>query len=846
MDPARWQRLKGLFQRAVELDGARRREFLDACEDPLLRAEVEGLLRDHAAAGDFIEGPAVVEPSPDRSLLGRRLGPYRILRELGHGGMGSVYLAERTDQQYQQQVAVKLLKAGLGSGDLVARFRLERQILANLAHPGIARLLDGGTLGDGRPYLVMELIDGEPIVAHCGRRRLPLERRVELFREVCDAVSYAHRRLVIHRDLKPSNILVTADGAPKLLDFGTAKLVDTSGDEAPMTAPGLRLLTPDYASPEQLRGETITTASDVYSLGVVLFELLTGTRPFSRGDALGVGPRAEGAEPPRPSAAVPPQDARALEGDLDNIVGMALRDEPLRRYPSVDQLSEDLGRYLADLPVRARPDTVGYRTGKWIRRHRALAVALTMAVLALLGGILAASWQAREAQAQRQMAEAAFEFVVGVLKESDPRESGGEEVTARQILDRGADRLLVSPPDRPELRVRLLDTIADVYFQLGVIDRAEVLLEEARGVADAHAGALSESRATVLDRLGQVYGVRGDPDAAAALLEEALDLRRRRHGDRHPRVADSYNSLGVYHYATGELAAARDFHERALELRRALGVPGPRIADSLNNLGTVLLALGEPEAAQERLRQALDVRRANYGDPHPKLANSLNNLAAARLSAGALGEAAELFRGAYEMQDRLYGGADHRRSAATLANLALVEGRLGRTASAEGLYGEALAMWRRLGGDDHPEVAAILHDLGVLFADAGEPARAAEQFRLAIDAAADAGIQSLYRSDLAWHLHRSGRHEAAAEEFRRLLPGAAEGASKSGDGLDLATVSYGLGLSLAALGDPGAGEALRRALRLRRRDLGPDHRRTVAVAQSLDGWERRAAGGGGG
>ncbi|HYX20247.1 MAG TPA: serine/threonine-protein kinase, partial [Thermoanaerobaculia bacterium] len=380
MTPERWREVKDLFDRAVDRPEPERRDFLDAerRRDAELAGEVARLLDAHAAAGEFLERPAVdqIRLSPAPAEAPERIGSWEIERELGHGGMGTVYLAARSGDGFRQTVALKVVRRGMDTDFVLQRFRGERRILAELDHPGIARLLDGGSTEGGAPFFVMEYIDGRHLLEEARARDLSLRERLRLFLPVCDAVAYAHRHLVVHRDIKPSNVLVTADGVPKLLDFGLAKLLRPDGEGADgRTETALRLLTPDYASPEQVRGESVTTATDIYSLGVVLYELLTGQRPYR---VTGRTPEAIARavceeEPARPSAA-----SAALRGDLDNVVLMALRKEPDRRYASVEQFAEDIRRHLDGRPVSARKDTLRYRAGKFVTRHKA-SVAATAA-----------------------------------------------------------------------------------------------------------------------------------------------------------------------------------------------------------------------------------------------------------------------------------------------------------------------------------------------------------------------------------------------------------------------------------------------------------------------------------
>ncbi|MCG8457877.1 MAG: serine/threonine protein kinase, partial [Holophagales bacterium] len=420
LSPDRWRRLEELFEQARERGPDARQALLDkSCAgDPDLRSELEAMLAADEGAEDHLDqliGKAALGVTESSEAESRRIGPYRVLREIGRGGMGTVYLAERDDEHYRQRVAVKVLRRGPESQEMRLHLRRERQILAGLDHPHIAKLLDGGDTADGRPYIVMDFVEGEPLDVYCENRRLTVSERLELFLDVCSAVRFAHARLVIHRDLKPSNLLVTADGTVKLLDFGIAKLLETGAGEealalptelATPTATGWMLLTPEYASPEQVAGLPLTVASDVYALGVLLYELLTGLRPYDvdRQSSLEVERVVREARPERPSTRVRqaaaageeargPQRAegsveklrRRLVGDLDNIVLEALRKEPQRRYASVEQLAEDLRRHLRGLPVRARPDTLGYRLGKFVRRNRRGVGASLVALLVVVG-----------------------------------------------------------------------------------------------------------------------------------------------------------------------------------------------------------------------------------------------------------------------------------------------------------------------------------------------------------------------------------------------------------------------------------------------------------------------------
>jgi eukaryotic-like serine/threonine-protein kinase len=638
MTPERWQRIKEIFEQAVELEPGARTAFLDAAcaADGGLRREVETLLAADAADGSFIEAPAIeavtdlFPAAPPEAVEGRRVGPYKLLREIGRGGMGAVYLAARADGQYQQRVALKLIARDFGPEEVVRRFRAERQILAALNHPHIARLLDGGASSDSRPYFVMEYIEGESLTAYCDRRRLSTAERLKLFRDVCAAVHYAHQNLVVHRDLKPSNILVTSDGAVKLLDFGIAKLLnpELSGLTIDPTGAGQRLMTPEYASPEQVQGLSVTTASDVYSLGVVLYELLTGHRPYRlKSRALKDVLRAVcEEEPERPSTAVSrvevettedgavrssrtPESVswtregtterlrRRLRGDLDNIVLKALCKEPGRRYASAEQFSEDLRRHLAGLPVIARGDSLAYRASKFVRRHKVGVAAAALLVVTLLGGIVATARQARIAERRfgevRHLANTfLFEFDKSI--ERLPGATPARRLivtTALEYLDRLAREASGDAALERELAaayVKVGDLQGNPNFpNVGDLTGAEqsyrksLALHEALAARAGHDLASRRDLAASYDRLGDVLYNRNELAEAEKLYRQALDIREAwaaaGNNDQESRadLAKAYNKLGLARFYQGDVAGARGLYEQGLPLGEALAAEFP-------------------------------------------------------------------------------------------------------------------------------------------------------------------------------------------------------------------------------------------------------------------------------
>jgi eukaryotic-like serine/threonine-protein kinase len=719
VEPERWQRLREVFPAALAIvPDERPARLAEVCgADAGLRAEVESLLAAHEAAAGFLSGPGEEELA-EASLDGERLGPYRIVNRLGAGGMGVVYLALRADGEFQQRVALKVVKPGLDSVEVIRRFLAERQILAALEHPNIARLLDGGTTERGLPYFVMEYVEGQPIDTYCRERRLSLRQRLELFLTICSAVEHAHRNLIVHRDLKPGNVLVSADGTPKLLDFGIAKLLDPElALSLGATVFGPQPMTPDYASPEQMRGEHVTTASDVYSLGVLLYELLAGRHPFrSRASTPAEMRRlVTEEEPPKPMA-----------GDLDNIVLKALRKEPNRRYGSVEQLADDVRRYLAGRPVLARPGTIGYRASKFLRRHRVgTAIAATI-LLAIVGfGIGMAALAARLAQErdraeqQRRRAEQVTAFLTEIFEVSDPLKKTGKDVTARELLDVGAAKIGAQLHDQPETRAALTMTMGSIYRRLALYDRAIPLLESALSTRLRVSGEAREVLAQNLDELGTARLERGETAAAAAAYNRSLEIRRRLFGAEHLAVAMSLNNLANVQWAKAEYAAAEPLYVQVLEMRRRLlSEEHEDVATSLNNLGNVAYARGDPGRAEPLHREALRIRRKLLGDDHVDVGESENNLAAVLSRRGELAEARALYEAAIAVRRSHYGN-EHPIVIQTLGNLAVVLHDQGDDAAAEPLYRQVLAYSRKTFGDHDLEVARAANNLAGLRRDQG-------------------------------------------------------------------------------------------------------------------------------
>ncbi len=871
LDADGWRRVEEIFHRLRAEAPTRWRALADeACgDDPRIRQEVlallgaegdgqalEGAIRgavDGWLGGDLLggdlQGGDLLGGDPSPLTDPEEIGPFRILERIGEGGLAVVYLAER-DQPFHQKVAIKLLKRGLETEEILRRLKLEGQILAQLEHPNVARLLDGGWTDDGRPYFVLEHVQGEPIDRYCDSRRLDIFARLRLFHTSCLAVQQAHNRLVVHRDLKPSNLLVTTQGEPKLLDFGIAKLLDTShlphaGAAAAVTRPGASWMTPDYAAPEQIAGGELTTAVDVYGLGVLLYQLLCGRLPRQP-----VGKTALEAErlldhtPPPPSEQLEPTAAaarggtvdsvsRVVRGDLDNLVAKALEADPARRYASAQQLAEDVQRFLRSEPLVARPDTWIYRADKFVRRHRTAVGASVLVVLSLVVGVVAAMLGLRQARHQHNLAqqrlaemEAVVDFTAGMFEISDPGEARGSRVTAREILDRGAERISGPRADsmdgQPAVKARLMDTMGRVYRNLGLYGSAHDLLSRAsrqwlKAGKDYRLDALAGRRRLVAVLLDQ-----GDLDGADAALKE-IRAEEARLG---PELAAHKAGLAETLHLSGLLARAVDdpraasLLRQALQLRvKSLGADHLAVAESRNDLGEIL---DQPEAAREQLGLALSIRRKHLGPDHPLVAETLHNLATLHQETGELDAAEQSFRTVLAIRRKVLGDV-HRDVAVTLNNLGEVLHRQERHSEALESYREAVRIARQT-IPMHPTTAGLLSNLALELRDCERLDEAIEVMAEAVDLRFRLFGRTTEQAQLDFNyavlLSSAGRRREAVAELEEILSDMQE------LGLTGFPLSYPLTLLADLLADEGdcgrSGALASQALELRS-ELADDH-----------------------
>jgi non-specific serine/threonine protein kinase/serine/threonine-protein kinase len=747
--------------------------------------------------------PEIKDISPGELIAGK----YKLLEELGSGGMGVVYMAEQVEP-VRRRVALKIIKLGMDTRQVVARFETERQALAVMDHPNIARVFDAGATETGRPYFVMELARGIPITDYCDRHRLPTRERLELFMGVCQAVQHAHQKGVIHRDLKPSNILVVIQDdrpVPKIIDFGIAKATDHRlAQRTLFTEQGQLIGTPEYMSPEQaeMSGLDVDTRTDIYSLGVILYELLVGALPFDaaklRSAAFGEIQRIiRETEPPKASTHLstlketkaeiaekrgtdPSALVKLLRGDLDWITMKAMAKDRTRRYSSASELAAEIERYLRHEPVMAGPPSAVYRLRKYVRRHKLGVAAAAVVLLAILVGtagttigLLRAVRAEKKAVEEAATAKQVSDFLVGLFKVSDPSEARGNSITAREILDRGAKKVEEELAGQPAIQARLMDTMGQVFQSLGLFDPALPLMKSALQSRRANLGHDHPDTALSMEHTGSLLVAKGDYAAAEPLLQEALESRRRILGNDHADVARSLASLGELNYMKGDFDRAEKFFRDSLAIRRmTLGGEPIDISNSLNDLAMTLKARGSYEEAEPMYRESLAIRQKLLGSDHPAIAQSLNNLGMFlyqmflnKENDGS--EAEQLLRQALEMNRRMLGNG-HPEVSTNLNNLALLMRERGEYDQAIVLFREVIDLDRKNLGAEHPYVANAMKNLAAVLGRKGDYRSAEELFHQAI------AIQRKTFAENSWEIAATklllGSCYAEAKRFREAEP----------------------------------------------------------------------------
>jgi serine/threonine protein kinase/Tfp pilus assembly protein PilF len=821
LSPERWLVLSPYLDEALAMTGESRRDWLAAisARDGALASDLEALLAEHAKlqSSQFLEnaGPLIEAAAETPSMAGQVVGAYRLISLIGQGGMGTVWLAERCDGRFEGRAAVKLLNVALVGRAVEERFRREGSFLAKVSHPNIARLTDAGVSAAGQPYLVLEYVNGQPIDSYCDEKALGVEARIALFLDVLDAVAKAHANLIVHRDIKPANVLVSVNGEVKLLDFGIAKLLD---DEAPwggsgsaeasaLTQEAGKALTPQYASPEQLVGEQVTTATDIYALGVLLYVLLTGQHPAGaalRSPATLIRAIVE-AEPPRMSDAVvggaqTPEEVarhaarrgttvgrlhRTLSGDLDTIVAKALKKNASERYVSVSALEDDLRRYLHHEPISARADAPWYRAARFVTRHIRAVAAAAAGVVVLIG--ITAWYTNRLAterdRAQREAAKAArvSEALSGLLRGADPiaNRATADGFTVTALLDSATDRVEKELRDQPDAQADIFTIIGRMYRRIGMYDKAQQQLERALVSGRAAFGAEHPTVAQTLNDLGALAAEKGDYKAAAANLEAALNVRRRLYGAEHTSVADTLAELGRIYQDQGLNARAEPLHRDALAIRRKLlGDEHGETAVSLSDLASVLRLNGDLAGAETLLRQSLALNRKIRGDAHAM-------------------------------------------TATTLHDVGLIVGARGDPASAESIFRNVIAVHRKALGENHPLVAVTLNSLSRVLRDQGRYDEAAEALQAALAIArttlgSEHQLVAIYTINLGAVQFARGQFQAAEAlgreglRVRRLSPQMVPNRRRirPEDDWSIAAVENLLGASLTALARYGEAETV--------------------------------------
>ena len=765
-DRARFARVMALVDEALDVPAAEREAKLSACEDEDVRDEARRLIEADARADGFLD-----EPAAKRAREGAVFGPFRLVSLLGRGGMGEVWIAERTGADFEQQVALKLLPM-TDDDAAVARFRRERQILARLAHPRIAKLVDGGVTDEGRPWLAMELVEGEDLSSHAKHHALDVEARLRLFAEVCDAVQFAHQNLVVHRDLKPSNVLVTKDGEPKLLDFGIAKLLES--DDRELTRTNERPMTLDYAAPEQVRGQAVTTATDVWALGVMLHELLTGARPYRGADRLEVERAILAATPTRPSSSITDgKTKRRVRGDLDAIVLKAMRADPKDRYPTAEALAADVRRHLDHAPVEARGGARSYLLRAAIRRHRVAFVVSTIVVVSLVSGMASTLWQAHRAREEARKARQTQDFIISILQAFDPHKAGGKTITQRDILERGEARVS-ELGDEPEVQARLLQVFAETWYGMDEFERARGPAKRALAIEERVFGKDSVDAAKTTLLLGEIDYEEGDYAKAQTTYAALVPVFTKLEGDDGLELARTLTNLAGCDRRFTRYADAERHRRRALDIyTKRLGDGDPTTIDVRGDLAVLIGDEGRFAEALALLEKTCPAFARTLGEAHPYTLRCRTNETRDLIELGRFAEADAVLQDVRGKQLAVHGD-DFVDLAFTDEWRALALDGLGRGDEALALLDDAVARRVKVAGAETPEVAMMRVRRAGVLRHVGRLEESESDARRAIEIATsklgpDHAIVGRGRYELGSTLLREGRVSEARDELGRAI-----------------------------------------------------------------------------
>ncbi len=746
-----WNKVQKLFNEALSIDKSDRIAFLrERCRDDNdLFDEVISLLSADDEVHPVFDKPASELINADRKLnfVGQQIGNYKLIEEIASGGMGTVFLAERCDGVFEQKVALKIIKPGLSTIPIIRRFQHERQILANLQHPNIAKLFDGGITSDSRPFFTMEYVDGIPIDEYCDRHKLTIKERLKLFTDVCNAVQYAHNNLVIHRDLKPSNILITNDGSIKLLDFGISKVLsaeDENNNLPTITQAELNLLTPEYSSPEQIRNSKISVSTDVYSLGLILYKLLTGkpaqeftTKTFTEYEKVvcehivskpsTVVLKQTGEETVKSISEIsknrktePGKLKKNLSGDLDNICMKALRKEPERRYASVEMFAYDIERYLNDLPIRARKESFLYTSQKFIARHKTI-LAMALSLFIIINGLiiyytLQLKYERDKATVEAQKAKHAALFLQDLFLVSDPSEAKGETVTARELLDKGAKKLLGGFEDEPAIKSQLLNTIGKIYTDLGLYKQAQnIFLKIREKQNDSRID--KETYIESLINFGSLYRIKGEYKLAGEVLTQALNKSKKLLGKDNPLLGDCYVNLGGLNYETGKYDRAGMYYDKAEKIfSKNFGSRNSKISEILYEKGVLEFDKGNLDKSDSLYRKALKIKIKLNGEINTDVAAYQTALGQVLRHKGEFKEAGEFYKKSLNTRVKLL-GKNHSDVASTLNHLSRLYYNQSMFDKAEPFARKSLKIRLAVFDETHPEVSASRSALAcILFA----------------------------------------------------------------------------------------------------------------------------------
>lgn len=754
MDSDKWNTIESLFHRCLQMSLDEQETFIQNLEDEdsALADEVKKLLEAHHSSGDFLEEDVLEEAFISS---GDMVGPWKIIREIGRGGMSTVYLATRADGQFERQVAIKFLHGLIPGSSMHRRIQLEQNILARLQHKNIAQLFDAGLTDEGRPYFILEYIDGSPITEWCTEQELSFSKRLKIFEQVCEAVQFAHQRLIVHRDLKPTNILADKNGRVKLLDFGIAKILEEEPTEgAAMTRTGQFLMTPEYASPEQIHGEPITTATDVYALGLILCQLLTGSLPYdvSGKNPIEIGSVISNTSPAKPSSIVSTgtqnngiqnyypvkglkkkQLKKKIRGDLDNIVLKALRKEPERRYGSADQLLQDIRHYQKNEPISARPESAGYLTKKFIQRNRTAVSAAVAITIVLIATVIFALIQARTTEIERQKTEQVNAFLQEMLASPNPYEDG-LEVKVIDILDRTAERIDQQLNNQPAVEASVRHTLGVTYRELGDIEQARLQLIEALNLQNQLVDPPNAELSKIQVEMAKTEQLQGNYQKADSLLNLAYQSDLELFGRESTTVAARLGDLGSLQWEMGNFEEAENLLRKSLELEQKLRSPThERVATSMGNLATLLSDQGYLEEALKLYQKELEIYRTNYqNDQHPSIPQVLSHIGIILDDLEQYDEALLNHQNALKLFRELK-GEEHPDVVYAMNNLASVMTKMGDMEEALTMQIDAAQLYRNIFGPDHPNLGIQYNNIAFTKRSMGDLEGAKESYSQAIE-----------------------------------------------------------------------------------------------------------------